>query len=146
EFTRDDPNYVNLHQVARIMKAMIFQRVTDIYGDVPYSEAGLAFYGGPKFPKYDKQSDIYPDIIAEVIEAVSKLGTGTDVVAGDQFYGGDIEKWKRFGNSLLLRLGMRLTKVQPETAQAIAQEVNGKTLQSNADSALLKDSIDGHRV
>lgn len=146
EFTRDDPKYVNLHQVARIMKALIFQRVTDIYGDVPYSEAGLAYYGGPKFPTYDKQEEIYPSLIAEVRDAVSLLGSGTDAVTGDQFYSGDIETWKRFGNSLLLRLGMRLTKVDPATAQAIAQEVNGKTFQSNADNALLKHSIDGHRV
>lgn len=146
EFTRDNPEYVNLHQVARIMKALIFQRLTDIYGDVPYFEAGLAYYGGSKFPQYDKQEEIYASLIEDVRDAVSSLGSGTDAVTGDQFYSGDIEKWKRFGNSLLLRLGMRLVEIQPATAEAIAKEVNGKTFQSNADNALLKHSIDGHRV
>lgn len=146
EFTRDNEEYANLHQVGRIMKALIFQRLTDIHGDVPYFDAGLAYYGGSKMPVYDKQEDIYNDLIKEVQEAVANLDASKDQITGDQFYDGNIEQWKRFGNSLLLRIGMRLTEVNPAKAQEIAASVDGQTFTSNDDNAILKHSDTGHRL
>lgn len=57
--TQGKPEYANLHQIARIMKALVFERITDVYGDVPYFQAGLAYHGSVYFPAYDKQKDIY---------------------------------------------------------------------------------------
>lgn len=145
EFTRGKDKYKNLYQIARIMKAMIFQRITDLYGDVPYSEAGLGYYKKVYFPKYDKQQDIYNDILKEIEEATNALNPSADKPSGDAYYGGDIAKWQRFGYTLLLRAGMRLTKVDPAKAQAIVQKVIGKTLQSNSDNAFLKHDISGGR-
>jgi hypothetical protein len=145
EFTRDKPQYKNLHQMARIMKAMIFQRITDLYGDVPYADAGKGFYSKIYFPKYDKQQDIYNDILKELEEASAALDPAADKPTGDAYYGGDIAKWQRFGYTLLLRAGMRLTKIDAPKAQAIVQKVIGKTFQSNGDNAFLKHDISGGR-
>ena len=53
-----------MHAIVSILKVMVFQRLTDLYGDVPYSEAGKAVTEGILYPKYDKQSDIYADMLA----------------------------------------------------------------------------------
>jgi len=146
QFTKDKPQYKNLYQISRIMRAMIFQRITDLYGDVPYFEAGLGYYSGNFFPKYDKQQDIYADLLKEVEEATNALDPAADRPAGDIFYQGNIEKWQRFGNSLLLRIAMRLVKVDPATAQAYATKVQGKTFTSNDDNAFVRHDATGGRT
>jgi hypothetical protein len=146
QFTKDKPEYKNLYQISRLMKAIIMQRITDLYGDVPYFEAGLGFYSGNFFPKYDKQQDIYADLLKEVEDATNKLDPAADKPAGDVFYKGNIEQWQRFGNSLLLRIAMRLTKVDPATAQTFAAKVQGKTFSSNADNAMVKHDATGGRT
>ena len=52
--------------IAKVQKVLIFSRITDVYGDIPYSEAGKGFLEGIRFPKYDKQSDIYADMLASL--------------------------------------------------------------------------------
>ena len=145
EFTKGKEQYKNLHQIARLTKAMIFQRITDLYGDIPYSEAGLGYYTQKYFPKYDKQQDIYTDLLAEIEDATNKLDPAADRPIGDVIYNGDIAKWQRFGNTLLLRAGMRLSKIDENTAKAIVQKVQGKTMQSNEDNAFLKHDATGGR-
>ncbi len=138
--TTGKPQYANLHQIARIMKALIFERITDVYGDVPYFNAGLAYHGGIYFPKYDKQQDIYTDLLKEVSEAVDSLDENGDQPVGDLFYstsGDQIGEWKKFGNTLLLRMAMRLTKVDPATAQSYVNKVQGLTMTSNDDNAIV---------
>lgn len=137
--------YNNLHQIGRIMKALIFERITDLYGDVPYSQAGEGYYGKILFPVYDKQQDIYKSLISELQDATSKLSTSGDIPTGDAIYGGDIGKWQRFGNSLLLRVAMRLSKVDPATAKTVVQSVIGKTLTGNSDDAFLLHDPAGGR-
>jgi hypothetical protein len=145
QLTLNKPAYQNLHQMARIMKAMVFERITDIYGDVPYSQAGLGYYKGIFAPAYDKQQDIYTDLIKEVSEATDSLDETLDKPTGDVFFASrgasQISEWKMFGNTLLLRMGMRLTKVDPAQAQAIVQKVAGKTMQSNADNAIVQHQL-----
>jgi hypothetical protein len=145
EFTNGKAQYKNLYQIGRIMKAMIFERITDLYGDCPYSQAGMAYYQKILFPKYDKQQDIYTDIFKELQDATAKLDPAADHPAGDVYYHGDITKWQRFGNTLLLRAAMRLSKVDPNTAKTIVQSVIGKTMQSNADNAFLLNDATGGR-
>src|SRR4051812_26432710 len=89
EFTRSNPKYKNLYQVGRIWKALIFERITDLYGDVPYSEAGQGFYTGILNPKYDKQQAIYSDLLKEVDEATAALDPAGDKVTGDVIYSGN---------------------------------------------------------
>ncbi len=146
EFTRDKPQYKNLHQIGRIMKAMILQRITDLYGDVPYFEAGMGYYSKAYFPKYDKQEAIYADILKELEEATNSLDPVADKPSGDAFYNGDILKWQRFGNTLILRAAMRLTKAKPDLAKIYVQKVIEKTMQSNSDNAFLVNNAAGGRV
>jgi hypothetical protein len=146
QFTKDKAQYKNLHQISRLMRAIIMQRITDLYGDVPYFQAGLGYYTGNFFPSYDRQQDIYADLLKEVEEATNALDPAADRPAGDVFYKGNIEQWQRFGNSLLLRIAMRLVKVDPATAQAYATKVQGKTFTSNADNAYVTHDATGGRT
>ncbi|MES2650464.1 MAG: SusD/RagB family nutrient-binding outer membrane lipoprotein [Bacteroidota bacterium] len=146
EFTRNKPQYNNIHQMGRIWKALIFQRITDLYGDVPYFDAGKAYYSGVLYPKYDTQKAIYTDLLKEVDEASNALSTSGDVVNGDLVFAGDVAKWKRFGNTLMLRMAMRLTKADATMAQTYVTKAVGKTMISDADNAFLKHDASGGRV
>ncbi|MEO6818780.1 MAG: SusD/RagB family nutrient-binding outer membrane lipoprotein [Ginsengibacter sp.] len=146
EFTKDKPQFKNIHEIARIMKAMILERITDLYGDIPYFAAGQGYYTNNFFPVYDKQEAIYADLLKEVNNATDSLDEGGDIPAGDVYYDGDISKWKKFGNTLLLRMAMRLTKVDPATAQTYVTKVIGKTMESNDDNAFLLGDETGSRA
>src|SRR6185503_7753977 len=62
ENIKQDENRKNLYNISRILKAFLFQRITDTYGDIPYFDAGLGFIKGSTSPKYDLQKDIYADL------------------------------------------------------------------------------------
>ena len=138
--TKDNPARSNVYNMARIWKAYCFMLLVDTYGDVPYSEAGQAVTRGIFLPKYDNQETIYDDLLKEVSEATAALTTSQVIPEQNElFYAGDIAKWKKLGNSLLLRLAMRYTKADLTKAQqyvAIATNPsNGGLLSSNADNA-----------
>ncbi|MGW9685016.1 SusD/RagB family nutrient-binding outer membrane lipoprotein [Flagellimonas sp. 2504JD1-5] len=121
--------------ITRIMRVFVFSRLTDLYGDVPYSEAGKAVLEGILTPKYDPQSEIYADMLNELSEAAAALGSGTSGFgSADIIYNGDQAKWQRLANSLMLRLGFRLIKVDPTASQQwVTQAINGGVMQSNDD-------------
>ncbi len=144
--TAGKAEYKNLHQVARIMRALVMERLTDLYGDVPYTEAGQGYYKGIITPKYDSQQAIYADLLKEVDEATTALDPAADKPTGDVYYKGNIAQWQRFGNSLMLRMAMRLTKVDPEKAKLYATKVQDKTMQSNADNAYVLFDVAGGRA
>lgn len=137
--TKDNDARSNLYNMARIWKAYVFQVLVDTYGDVPYFEAGQAFISEINLPKYDDQELIYADLLKEVKEATAALDPAKTIESGDLFYKGDIAKWKKLGNSLLLRIAMRYTKVDAATAQANVQTAvdpaNGGLMETNADNA-----------
>ena len=139
ERTQDVPERSNLMNMARILQAYAFMVLTDSYGDIPYSEGGNGYLDQVFFPKYDAQQDIYPQLIQEFREASAALTASGRIETGDILFGGDIEKWRKFGNSLLLRAGMRLSKVNPTEAQQIAAEAFAAgVITSNADNAVLR--------
>jgi len=124
--------------VARIWRAFIYHRITDLYGDIPYSEAGKGYIDGILTPAYDTQESIYLDMLSEIEAGIGQLGSDT-MGASDLIFQGDVTKWKKFGNSLILRLAMRLTKADPATAQAWAQKaISGGTMTSNDDIAFIE--------
>ncbi|MGL4852671.1 MAG: SusD/RagB family nutrient-binding outer membrane lipoprotein [Phocaeicola sp.] len=130
------------HQMARIMRVLLFQRMTDMYGDIPYSEAGMGYYAGNGYPAYDRQQEIYSDMLNELKEACENLnrsGVTSTIGGADLIYSGDVSKWSKFGYSLMLRLAMRLTKVDSATAsQWTSTAVQGGLFTSNSDDALIK--------
>ncbi len=141
--TKDDATRGNLYQMARIIQANAFMVLTDTYGDIPYSEAGGGYTAQNFFPVYETQQTIYPKLIDELTQAVAALGTSGKVETGDALYAGDITKWKKFGNSLLLRAGMRLIKADATKAAAtVTAAVGGSTATNliviNADNAIIK--------
>ena len=125
--------------MARIMRVFIFHRITDLYGDCPYSEAGQGYINGILTPKYDSQQDIYMDMLKELEEAVAQISGDGALGSADVIYGGSAVHWKAFGNSMMLRLAMRLTQVDAGTAQAWAvKAIGGGTMTSNDHMASVK--------
>lgn len=113
--------------VARILRAYIFWKTTDALGDIPYTQALKGETNTQYYPKYDKQEDIYKDLIKELTEAVEgfdKSTTGVKAVQGDIIYNGDREKWKKFANSLRLLMSLRLSKKYPGASDYAATEFN----------------------
>lgn len=113
----------NTNAALRIHRVYLMSILTDTYGDIPCSEAGLGFIEGISNPKYDKQEDIYNWFFAELKDCVSQLGTGSDRISGDvTSLNGDTDLWKKYANSLILRFAMRISDVNPALAQ---QEFEG---------------------
>ncbi|RMG75590.1 MAG: SusD/RagB family nutrient-binding outer membrane lipoprotein [Bacteroidetes bacterium] len=134
-----DPLYTNTYHAARILKVYIFSRLTDLHGDIPYSEAGLGFLEREFFPAYDTQESIYLDFLSELESSVAGLNASEASVRGDIFFNGDVAKWKKWGNSLRLRLGFRLAKVNPSLAQeTVAAAIAGGVMESNADMVVMQ--------
>lgn len=139
--TKDDPSRINMYNMARIWKAYCAQVLVDTYGYVPYSEAAQAYLNGIFLPKYDVDSEIYDDLLKELSEAVAALDPSGTIETNDLFYAGDIAKWKKLGNSLLLRVAMRYSKNNPTKAQQYVtiavNPANGGLMTSIEDNAMI---------
>jgi hypothetical protein len=127
--------------VAKIWRSFIYHRLTDLYGDIPYSQAGKGYIEGVLKPAYDAQQDIYLSMLADIESGIGMLGADT-MGGSDLIFQGSVDKWKKFGNSLMLRLAMRLTKADAATAQAWAQKaISGGTMTSNDDIAYIQHTL-----
>jgi hypothetical protein len=132
---------------AIIMRDWTLGVMTDVWGDIPFTEALQASSEDPAFlPAYDPQAVVYDSILtslassAAALEGVASTGYGT----ADVIYGGDAAKWRKFANSLRARYGMRLSKVDPARAQAeVEAALAAGVMESNADNALLVWPGDG---
>ncbi|MBX3253017.1 MAG: SusD/RagB family nutrient-binding outer membrane lipoprotein [Chitinophagaceae bacterium] len=136
-------DYNNLKQASRVLKAFTFHRLTDYYGSIPYFDA-LKNKEGVFFPSYDKQKDIYMDLLKELDEATAAFTAAAPdgFAEGDLFYNGDIDKWKRWGYSLMLRLAMRISNVDAATANTyVAKAVAGGVFTGNDDNVYVPMAI-----
>ncbi len=101
--------YNNYRAIAKVMKAYHFQLLVDFYGDVPYSEALQR--SSEATPKYDDSKTIYEDLITELDTAIvlinSAVSTSLIPGADDAVFGGDMTNWKKFANSVKLRILVR---------------------------------------
>lgn len=140
-----DPKDVNTLSIARILKALQMSIMTDLYGDVPYSEAGLGYLDLNFTPKYDPQQSIYMDMLKELDEAGKTFNPAVHIPAAADFvYGGDLTKWSKFANSLMLRLAMRMQKVDPAMAQTWAKKaLDGGAMTDNSGTFAIKYLNDG---
>lgn len=100
--------------VAKILKAYYCWHITDRWGDVPYTEALKT--KGDFTPKYDAQQVIYDSLFALLEQANSMIVAGN--ISNDLIYGGDINKWKRLGNTIRLLMALRLSEVDPAKGQS----------------------------
>ncbi|SIN67280.1 SusD/RagB family nutrient-binding outer membrane lipoprotein [Algoriphagus halophilus] len=111
-----EANQNNYVAVAKIMRAHMFSFMTDAYGDLPYSEATKA-KESINYPVFDSQEQIYSNILSELEEANELLGSTNEVIEGDILFEGDVMSWKKFANSLRLRILMRLSdRIDPSAA------------------------------
>ena len=132
----------NLNAVLRIHRVYLMSVLTDTYGDVPCLSINTSLEEGTSTPKYDSQKDIYDFFFTELKDCVNQLGTGNDNVTGDVTnYSGDIDKWKKYANSLRLRFAMRISDVDPTKAQTEFEAVSADAanyIASADDDAFIK--------
>ena len=147
---KDNPARSNLYNMARIWKAYHYMWLVDHYGDVPYTEAERGQDEALFYPKYDKGSVIYEDLYKEIKEAAAALDASKDNNSTFDIFlpinataATEVTYWKRLGYSLLLRLGMRYSELDPTKAKTIVTEAyNGGVMQTNADNVYIKNKDD----
>ncbi|MCX5755180.1 MAG: SusD/RagB family nutrient-binding outer membrane lipoprotein [Gemmatimonadetes bacterium] len=139
-------NNANLWGPAVVMQSWVFQNVTDILGDIPYSEALKGDAGGSLRPKYDSQKDIYYGLLKTLTDAAvgMKASTGDGFGSADLIYKGDASKWVKFANSLRARLALRMSNADAAKAAAeLSSAFAGGVMTSNADNAMMAWPGDG---
>lgn len=124
-----------LNAIAKIWRVQLFHRITDYWGPIIYSEFG----NGERSVPYDSQQDIYMDFFETLDEAVAVLEQNRSASAfgsNDQMYGGDINQWITYANSLRLRLAMRVRFVESTFARQEAEKaVSAGVMQDNSENA-----------
>jgi hypothetical protein len=138
----EERNLPNYKGIALVMKSLIYSRMTDAYGDLPYTEAQKgketqAVYS----PAYDSQEVVYQGMLKDLTEANTLLTPTGVAIRNDILFNGDIAKWKKLANSLRIRLLIRQSKrVDPSAAlrEIVASPANFPIMQTNADNAALR--------
>ncbi|QKZ12290.1 SusD/RagB family nutrient-binding outer membrane lipoprotein [Spirosoma sp. KUDC1026] len=136
----------NYEGIGLVMRTWVYSILTDVYGAIPYSEALKGTADAPIYtPAYDTMETVYAGMLADLKTANEKLIVGGPAVSGDILYNGDILKWKKFANSLRLRLANRQAAKKPAESRAIMAEILGNAttypiFTSNADNAVLKNT------
>lgn len=140
----EDEKYRVYEGPARIMKAYLAQMLTDIYGDIPYSEA-LQGASGNVTPKYDSQEDVYlaaGGIIDQLNQAINAIDTynSVETLGGDILFNGNLSQWRKFAVSLKIKALMRISDRNGDVALdipgALQDIVNeGMYMNSNSDNA-----------
>ncbi len=136
-----------LKAIALTWKVFYLSNQTDIFGDIPYSEAFQARSTGNTKPKFDSQKEVYKQMFAE-LETANTLYAGAQDLSDatrDKMYGGDISQWQKFSNSLYLRLLMRVSGRSEMSSAAKIQTIVNDPSQypifvSNADNATVSFS------
>jgi hypothetical protein len=133
--------------ISLICQSWIYSILTDTYGDVPFSQSNQAREGGIYEPVFDKQKDIYAGLFANLEAANLLLKDNVAITASsDPVYNGNIGRWRRFGNSLYLRLLLRISG-KTEVAQLCAAKIKDMVetnasayplMASNDDAAILR--------
>jgi hypothetical protein len=145
---KDDPSKVNLLAEARIWRVYCYSRLTDVYGDIPYSQATQGYTNNQFTPAYDAQKDIYADMLKELDEAAQSLDPSkASYGESDLIYNGNPTQWKKLAYSLMLRLGMRLTKVDAAAAQTWATKaLAGGVITADGDIAKVSYLASGQLI
>ncbi|MBO0320696.1 SusD/RagB family nutrient-binding outer membrane lipoprotein [Muricauda sp. CAU 1633] len=131
--------------ISVIMQTWMFSILTDMYGDIPYSEVNQAVDEEPNYtPVYDTQQAIYTDMLVQLERANTILsGSNLGLVKGDLVFDGDLAMWRKFANSLRLRLALRLSEVDASTSQSVIAGIfnnpsSNPVMESNEDNAVLQ--------
>jgi hypothetical protein len=130
-----NPNYKG---VALVLRSWVFALLTDQYGNVPYKQAvNIDQY---LTPAYDTQKDVYFALLDDLKAAQVALTTSGKSIAGDAIYSGNITSWKKFANSLRLRIALRIADREPEKAKQVLADIQAEGsgyISSNSEIAQL---------
>ncbi len=142
-FTNTDSTSAE-HAMAEVVWVLTFMKATDYWGPIPYFQAGSV---EPSVP-YDPQDKIYADFFSRLDQAIAILTplAGSNAYGTyDLIYQGDVSHWIKFANSLRLRLALRVSKVDPATAQTEAEKsvAAGVMTTSPGDDAFIERSSTG---
>lgn len=132
---QENPNYKG---VALVVRSWAFQLLTDQYGNIPYKQAGDI----DKYltPVYDAQKDVYFGLLDDLKAAQAALDPTGKPIAGDVIYGGKIDLWKKFANSLRLRIALRIADREPEKSKQVLADIaaeGGAFISDNSETAQL---------
>jgi len=147
-----EAEWPNVEAVGMILTAWIMQVVTDLWGDTGYSKALLGRDSPPDMTvEYDTQEQIYDALMSELASAAGMVSSsGAKIQGGDLLYGGNMDKWRLFANSLRLRMAVRLSDVDPGLAASeAASAISGGVFSSNSDNATLHfiaNGVDVHPI
>ncbi|MDR0542142.1 MAG: SusD/RagB family nutrient-binding outer membrane lipoprotein [Dysgonamonadaceae bacterium] len=115
----DEAANSNYKGVALTLRSWIFLLLTDLYGDIPYSQAGKSIV-----PVYDTQQSVYAGLQADLNEALRLLNVNSGKISGDIVYNGDITRWRKFAASLKLRIALRIADRESDQAKQIISSLN----------------------
>ena len=139
DMAADDPTMVNMKAAAEIWQVYVFQIITDLWGDIPYTDALKGMTNLQFTPAYDRQQGIYNALIEKLQNAVSAFDPSQKFFnpESDLVYDGDISKWEAFGNSLMLRLATRINQADFEKYAEVVQHLQDEPMMENqADAAV----------
>ncbi|WP_245830853.1 SusD/RagB family nutrient-binding outer membrane lipoprotein [Marivirga sericea] len=126
--------------VGDIMRSYLFSQLTDMYGDVPYTDAINALDGNFS-PRYDTQESIYMDnetgILAVLAQSVETLKSTNSSIQGDMMFNNDLNQWVKFANSLRVRYFLRVSNKITDFSELQSIVANEDLMQSNADNAVV---------
>jgi hypothetical protein len=128
----------NYKGVALVLRSWVFTLLTDAYGDIPYQQA--ANIDQYLTPAYDKQRDVYLALLEDLKTAQASLSTSGKAIGGDVIYNNNIALWKKFANSLSLRIALRIADKEPERAKQVLTEVQAEGsgfISANSETAQL---------
>ena len=137
----NNPQYKNYIYIVMILKAYTGQNTTDLFGDVPYTQAGLAYSNGLYYPVYDKQQDIYDSILNQLNIAAIGLNSNVELGGDISTNNGNVQAWKITAYQLMLRVAMRLVRIDPATAKKWALVAYNGLVANNGVSDNYKNSF-----
>ena len=116
--------------VAHLLQVYYFQKMTDRWGSIPYSESLMGVENLK--PKFDDQKDIYMGLFAQIDTALGLLDGGG--LNGDYMFGGSATSWKKFGNTMKMVMALRVSDADASTAQSKFMEAhNGGVIGAGGD-------------
>lgn len=133
----ENPEYSNRVYIAKIWKSYVFSIMVSTFGPVPYKDA----LSGQSSASYDSEEFIYTDILNVLKEAAENIDTNGDFLQEDPIFNGDLIKWKKFANTLRLKIALRISEgfrslADQHGSDAMLNEDN--LLSSNAENVVMK--------
>ena len=119
--------------VSKLLRAYFLHYMTDTWGALPWTEAFKGIQGTQ--PKFDSQQSLYTYMFAEVDDALGKINANAGP-QGDLLFGGDMDKWATFGNTLKMTMALRISDADAATAKTKFEQAvaSGKLITSNSQN------------